>query len=56
MKEKKQIIVRLDDESMEMWLAICATFKGSTRSMVFRKIIKRLHSSIEQISRIKNYG
>jgi len=38
MKKNKQIIVRLDNETMQQWLAICSTFKGSTRSMVFRKI------------------
>ncbi|MBU3928534.1 MAG: hypothetical protein KKB74_12070 [Bacteroidetes bacterium] len=51
-----QIIVRLDNESHKQWLAVCDTFKGTTRSDVFRRIIKRLHSSIEDNSNFENYG
>jgi len=53
--EFKQIIVRLDDETMKMWLDICATFKGTTRSKVFRNLIKKLHSSVEEATNIKHY-
>jgi hypothetical protein len=56
MNKNNQIIVRLDDETQEMWLKICSTFKGSTKSDVFRRIIKRLHSSIEENNKIENYG
>ena len=56
MNNNKQIIVRLDDETMLQWKNICSTLKGNTRSDVFRKIIKRLHSSIEEISDINSYG
>ncbi len=55
-KTSKQIIVRMDDSMFKQWLTICETFKGSTRSDVFRRIIKRLHTSIEEINNIKNYG
>lgn len=54
--KKNQIIVRLDNETMQQWLAVCSTFKGTTRSDVFRRIIKRLHTSIEDNSNIKNHG
>jgi len=50
------IIVRLEYSTYQQWLFICEVLKGTTRSDVFRKIIKRLHSSIEEITNIQNYG
>ncbi len=41
----KVIQVRMDDESYRQWLEVCDIFKGSTRSSVFRKLIKRIHQA-----------
>ena len=56
MKEKKQIIVRLDSESSKQWEFICDRLKGTTRSDVFRRIIKYLSASLADATNIKNYG
>lgn len=55
MKKNYQIIVRLDDESYQQWKLICDTLKGTTRSDVFRKLIKRLSASLADATNIKKY-
>ena len=53
--KNNQIIVRLDDESYQQWKLICNILKGTTRSDVFRRIIKRLYVSIFDATNIKHY-
>ncbi len=56
MEEKKyNIIVRLDYETYRQWLFICSILKGTTRSDVFRRIIKRLYAPLFDTTKIKTY-
>ncbi len=50
-----QIHIRVSDEIKSQWLDICDTMQGNTQSQVFRKLIEKLHSSIEETINIKNY-
>ncbi len=56
MNKNYQIIVRLDDESYQQWKLICDTLKGTTRSDVFRRILKRLSASLADATNINYYG
>ena len=50
-----QIHVRVSENTRKQWLAVCESMDGNTQSQVFRKLIEKLHSSIEETTNIKNY-
>lgn len=47
------IHVRVDEDTRNKWLEVCDAMNGSTQSKVFRHVIKRLHSSIDEMTSIK---
>lgn len=51
-KQNLQIIVRLDHESYKNWIRVCNFLKGTTRSDVFRRVIKHLSASLSDATNI----
>ena len=51
MKRKKnpqQIHIRCDQETREKWLAFCELQDRTTQSVVFKKLMHKLHASIKE--------
>ncbi len=50
-----QVHIRVSNNTRYQWLEICDLIHGNTQSQVFRKLIEKLHSSIEETTNINNY-